>query len=226
MKKMFFILLSVLLFSCQKEDNSINSSDKLMSQKEYVTMLKDINIQYEKILNESKPSNLSILEYKAALVTGKIELSSNQQDRMLIATKPLINYSTTLARINSIEVEDLSSLIALGGLYSPNDNLSNKYNQNSFKFTNFSTNNLSTKTTLGIQTKETLVLDDREIIDCAIEALGISALWALSGSNLSKWSVKAVTKAFSAAASKFLGPLGVGIAAASFGYCVYQEVND
>jgi hypothetical protein len=73
MKKISFILLSFLLFSCQKEDDNINSSDKLISQKEYVTMLKDINTQHEQILNESKPNNLSISEYKTALITGKIE---------------------------------------------------------------------------------------------------------------------------------------------------------
>ena len=78
MKKILFITLSILLFSCQKEDDIINSSEKLISQKEYVTMLKDINTQYEQILNESKPKNLSISEYKKALVTGKIELTLGQ----------------------------------------------------------------------------------------------------------------------------------------------------
>lgn len=128
MKNILFILLSVLLFSCQKEDNTIILSEKLISQKEYVTMLKDINLRYEQILNESKPKNLSISEYKLALVTGKIELSLGQQNRMLNATKPLIDYSTKLAKINSIKIEDLGSLIALGGMYSPNDNIDSKYN--------------------------------------------------------------------------------------------------
>lgn len=228
MKKILFILLSVFLFSCQKEDNTINSSEKLISQKEYVKMLKDINIQYEQILNESKPKNLSISEYKKALVTGKIELTLGQQNRMLNATKPLIDYSTKLAKINSVKIDDLESLIALGGMYSPNDNLNTKYNENSFKLANFSTNSLSTKTTLGIYTKETLQfdIDRQQLIECALEALGISAFWAFSGSSISTWTVKAATKAFSAAAGKFLGPLGVSIAVVSFGYCVYQNVND
>lgn len=228
MKKILFILLSVFLFSCQKEDDIINSSEKLISQKEYVTMLKDINTQYEQILNESKPKNLSISEYKKALVTGKIELTLGQQNRMLNATKPLIDYSTKLAKINSLKIDDLESLIALGGMYSPNDNLNTKYNENSFKMTGSSTNSLSTITTLGISTKETLQFDinRQELLECAFEALGMSALWAFSGSNLSTWTVKTATKAFSAAAGKFLGPLGVSIAVVSFGYCIYQHGND
>jgi hypothetical protein len=228
MKNILLITLSILLFSCQKEDNTINLSEKLISQKEYVTMLKDINIQYEQILNESKPKNLSISEYKLALVTGKIELSLGQQNRMLNATKPLIDYSTKLAKINSIKIEDLGSLIVLGGMYSPNDNLDSKYNENSFKMNDFSTNSLSTKTTLGINTKETLKINisRQELLECALEAIGISAFWAFSGSGLSTWTIQAATKAFSAAAGKFLGPLGVSITVISFGYCIYQHGND
>jgi hypothetical protein len=228
MKYILFITLSLFLFSCEKEVNTINSTEKLISQKEYVTMLKDINTQYEQILNESKPKNVSISEYKTALITGKIELNLGQQNRMLNATKPLIDYSTKLAKINSVKIEDLESLIALGGMYSPNDNLDSKYNENSFKMADFSTNSLSTKTTLGINTKETLKIDitRQELLECALEALGMSAFWAFSGSNLSTWTVKAATKAFSAAAGKFLGPLGVSIAVVSFGYCIYQQGND
>ena len=222
MKKILFILLSVFLFSCQKEDYTINSSEKLISQKEYVTMLKDINTQYEQILNESKPKNLSISEYKKALVTGKIELTLGQQNRMLNATKPLIDYSTKLAKINSIKIDDLESLIALGGMYSPNDNLNTKYNENSFR----SYNELSIVQSNAMNTKQVIKIDANEVLDCALTAIGADAVWALGPSSASAWTAAAMTKAFSAIAKRFLGPVGVALAVVSFSLCIAHQTTD
>jgi hypothetical protein len=222
MKNILLITLSILLFSCQKEDNTINLSEKLISQKEYVTMLTDINIQYEQILNESKPKNLSISEYKMALVTGKIELSLSQQNRMLNATKPLIDYSTKLAKINSIKIEDLGSLIALGGMYSPNDNLDSKYNENSFK----SYEELSIVQSNTINSKHVMKIDANEVLDCALTAIGADAVWALGPSSASAWTAAATTKAFSAIAKRFLGPVGVALAVITFGLCIAHQTTD
>ena len=133
MKKIIFLLITIFLFSCKKGDNNISLNDTLLSQKEYYTMLKGINLQYEIILNESKPKALSLSEYKIALISGKIELSLGQQNEILNATKPLIDYSAKLAKKNSIILDDLSSKIAFGGLYSPNDNLNSKFTVNNFQ---------------------------------------------------------------------------------------------
>ena len=222
MKKILFITLSILLFSCQKEDDIINSSEKLISQKEYVTMLKDINTQYEQILNESKPKNLSISEYKKALVTGKIELTLGQQNRMLNATKPFIDYSTKLAKINSVKIDDLESLIALGGMYSPNDNLNTKYNENSFK----SYNELSIVQSNSMNTKQVMKIDANEVLDCALTAIGADVVWALGPSSASAWTAAAMTKAFSAIAKRFLGPVGVALAVVSFSLCIAHQTTD
>jgi hypothetical protein len=222
MKYILFITLSLFLFSCQKEDNTINSTEKLISQKEYVTMLKDINTQYEQILNESKPKNISISEYKTALITGKIELNLGQQNRMLNATKPLIDYSTKLAKINSIKIEDLESLIALGGMYSPNDNLDSKYNENSFK----SYKKLSTVQSNVINSKQVMKIDANEVLDCALTAIGADAIWALGPSSASAWTAAAMTKAFSAIAKRFLGPVGVALAVVTFGLCIAHQTTD
>lgn len=222
MKNILFITLSVFLFSCQKEDNTINSSEKLISQKEYVTMLKDINTQYEQILNESKPKNISISEYKTALITGKIELNLGQQNRILNATKPLIEYSTKLAKINSVKIEDLGSLIALGGMYSPNDNLDSKYNENSFK----SYKELSTIQSNTINSKQVMKIDANEVLDCALTAIGADAVWALGPSAASAWTAAAMTKAFSAIAKRFLGPVGVALAVVTFGLCIAHQTTD
>ena len=185
-------------------------------------MLKDINTQHEQILNESKPSNLSISEYKTALITGKIELTLGQQNRILNATKPLIDYSTKLAKINSLEIEDLESLIALGGMYSPNDNLSSKYNENSFK----SYKELSIMQSNTTNSKQVMQLEGIEALDCALAAIGADAIWALSGSAATSWTAKAITKAFSTVAKRFLGPIGVSIAVVTFAVCIGHESID
>ena len=222
MKKALLILLTIFLFSCQKEDNTINSNDSLLSQKAYYTMLKDINFQFEIILNESKPKDLSIEEYKTALVSGKIGLSSSQQNKILNATKPLIDYSNKLAKINSLSIDDLGSKIALGGMYSPNDNLNSKFNAKSFQAYNES----SIIKSNSLDTKQIMKIDNSEILDCALTALGADAIFALSASGITSWGAAAMTKAFSAVAKRFLGPAGVAIAVITFGICIHHESLD
>ena len=222
MKKALLILLTIFLFSCQKEDNTINSNDSLLSQKAYYTMLKDINFQFEMILNESKPKDLSIEEYKTALISGKIGLSSSQQNKILNATKPLIDYSNKLAKINSLSIDDLGSKIALGGMYSPNDNLNSKFNAKSFQAYNES----SIIKSNSLDTKQIMKIDNSEILDCALTALGADAIFALSASGITSWGAAAMTKAFSAVAKRFLGPAGVAIAVITFGICIHHESLD
>ena len=222
MKKALLILLTIFLFSCQKEDNTINSNDSLLSQKAYYTMLKDINFQFEMILNESKPKDLSIEEYKTALISGKIDLSSSQQNKILNATKPLIDYSNKLAKINSLSIDDLGSKIALGGMYSPNDNLNSKFNAKSFQAYNES----SIIKSNSLDTKQIMKIDNSEILDCALTALGADAIFALSASGITSWGAAAMTKAFSAVAKRFLGPAGVAIAVITFGICIHHESLD
>ena len=222
MKKTLLILLTIFLFSCQKEDNTINSNDSLLSQKAYYTMLKDINFQFEMILNESKPKDLSIEEYKTALISGKIDLSSSQQNKILNATKPLIDYSNKLVKINSLSIDDLGSKIALGGMYSPNDNLNSKFNAKSFQAYNES----SIIKSNSLDTKQIMKIDNSEILDCALTALGADAIFALSASGITSWGAAAMTKAFSAVAKRFLGPAGVAIAVITFGICIHHESLD
>ncbi|NDE09634.1 MAG: hypothetical protein EBZ95_03610 [Chitinophagia bacterium] len=224
MKKIIFLLITIFLFSCKKGDNNISLNDTLLSQKEYYTMLKGINLQYEIILNESKPKALSLSEYKIALISGKIELSLGQQNEILNATKPLIDYSAKLAKKNSIILDDLSSKIAFGGLYSPNDNLNSKFTVNNFQA--FNELSLFKSDTSVARQMMKINLESSEVFDCALGAIGADVLFAFSGSTASVWTVAAITKAFSAVAKKFLGPVGVAIAVISFGLCITHESLD
>ena len=69
-------------------------------------------------------------------------------------------------------------------------------------------------------------LESSEVLDCALGAIGADALFAFSFSTASVWSAAAITKAFSAVAKKFLGPVGVAIAVVSFGLCISHESLD
>lgn len=224
MKKIFIAFLSIFLFSCQKDTNTNISNDKVLTQKAYYVMLKDISLQYDLILNQTKPNNLSLSEYKIALISGKIGLSLSQQSKILNATQPLIEYATNLSKKNSLKIENLDSKIALGGLYSPNDDLNSKYNVNSFQATTESgmikSNSFDQKQILKTN------LESREVFDCALAALGADALWALGGSAAATWSAAAITTAFSAIAKRALGPVGVAIAVITFGLCISHELND
>lgn len=61
---------------------------------------------------------------------------------------------------------------------------------------------------------------------CAGVAIGADAIWALGTSTASSWTIAALTRAFSAVAKRFLGPIGVGIAVVSFGICLHEAYYD
>lgn len=222
MKKSFLIFIALFLFSCQKEDENFKPSVEILSQKAYYIMLRDINKQFDLILNESKPKDISLSEYKMELISVKIGLPITQQNKILNATKPLIDYSSKLAKINSIPLDDLSSKIAFGGLYAPDDNLNSKYNENSFKVDN----KLSITKSYASNTKQVMKIDANDVLDCALAAIGADALWAFGGSSAVSWTAAAMTNAFSAIAKRFLGPVGVAIAVVSFGICITHQSND
>lgn len=222
MKKSFLIFIALFLFSCQKEDENFKPSVEILSQKAYYIMLRDINKQFDLILNESKPKDISLSEYKMELISGKIGLPITQQNKILNATKPLIDYSSKLAKINSIPLDDLSSKIAFGGLYAPDDNLNSKYNENSFKVDN----KLSITKSYASNTKQVMKIDANDVLDCALTALGADVIYALDASSYAAWTSAAMSKAFSTIAKRFLGPVGVAIAVVTFGICIAHESNN
>ena len=225
MKNYFFalpFLFSLLFPSCSKKVD-VEIVKEPISQVLYYGMLKTINIQFDEILSISKPSNMSLSEYKIELVNGTIILSDSQQNRILSATAPLIDYAKTLARKNKIEIDDTSSYIALGGLFSPDDNIFTKYNKDDFDLRPMQ--NQIKSNSVG-KSMIVMKLNRSELIDCALSALGVDAIWALSGSSLSTWTAAAIAKSFSAIAKRALGPVGVAISVVSFGLCIAHESND
>ncbi|WP_412467338.1 hypothetical protein [Pedobacter sp. KLB.chiD] len=64
-------------------------------------------------------------------------------------------------------------------------------------------------------------LNAQDYVNCAVAALDVHSQYALSQSTLSTWSIPLMKKAFGTVAKKVLGPIGVAITVASFGFCLY-----
>ena len=59
----------------------------------------------------------------------------------------------------------------------------------------------------------------KKIFKGSLAAIGADAIFSL-GSKSSKWTIKAISKAFGAVAKRFLGPIGVAIAVVTFVICI------
>lgn len=59
----------------------------------------------------------------------------------------------------------------------------------------------------------------QDYAQCASIAIGADLIWSIGGDS-SKWTKKAIGKAFKKIAQRFLGPIGVAIAVGTFAYCI------
>ena len=226
MKRIFqstllLILVNTSLVSCTKEVPIINQSVPT-DQASYNAMIKSINTKIDLVLNETKPIYLDLNEYKIKLLNGSLKISKNQENKIMEASKPLIDYGTSLAIKNNIQIDEIESTIALGGLYGPNDNLQTKYSKNPFIFNKGLPVYKSNSIGANIAQVE---LTEAEAYSCFIEAIGFDLGFVSSG-ILATWSTTSIIKAFTTIAKRAIGPIGVAIAVTTFSYCIYQEIND
>lgn len=63
-------------------------------------------------------------------------------------------------------------------------------------------------------------LDWAQVGHCALHALGMDVIFSIGSSGLNTWSVWRIKAAFKKVAQRFLGPVGVAIAVADFGFCL------
>ena len=218
---LLLIIVCASLVSCTKETPNINQ-DVPTDQASYNVMIKNLNTNIDQVLNETKPTNLSLKEYKTKVMNGSLKISKIQEKRIMEASKPLIDYGTALAIKNNINVDDIESTIALGGLYGPNDNLQTKYSKNPFMFDRGLPVYKSNSIGGHIAQVE---LTESEAYSCFIEAIGFDLGFVSSG-IVATWSTTAIIKAFTTIAKRAIGPIGVAIAVTTFSYCIYQEIND
>ena len=211
LRKPYFaiFLASLMLFvSCNGEELIQDNEFESFTNVEYSKMLIDLKGDIDSVISESKPKGIALEDYKIKLLNGEFSLSKSQDTRILELSDKLNRYGKYLAQKNNVQIDinDTSASLALGGLYSPEDNLDTKY----VKFKTIEGNNLQAKI-------------DNPWLKCAAIAIGADALWALGGSSASAWTAAAMTRAFTAVAKRFLGPIGVAIAVVSFGVCMASE---
>ncbi len=218
---LLLLIVSTTLLSCNKEAPS-NDTIIPKDQASYNSMLENLNSNIDKILNESKPSYLSLKEYKKNLLDGSMKISSSQQNRIFKASQQLIDYGTALAIKNNLKIDNVEDAIALGALYGPNDNLQTKYAKSTFQLDKGLPVNKSYS--LGSNMAQVELTTD-EAIDCALNALGVNLLYSAS-ELATNWTAVNIVKSFSTIAKRALGPIGVTIAVVSFSYCIYQKAND
>ena len=218
---LLFTIVCSSLVSCTKETANINQSAPT-DQASYNAMIKSLNTKIDLVLNETKPIYLDLNEYKIKLLNGSLKISKNQENKIMEASKPLIDYGTSLAIKNNIQIDEIESTIALGGLYGPNDNLQTKYSKNPFMFNKGLPVYKSNSIGGNIAQVE---LTESEAYSCFIEAIGFDLGFVSSG-ILATWSTTSIIKAFTTIAKRAIGPIGVAIAVTTFSYCIYQEIND
>lgn len=177
------------------------------TESSYAGMMEDLKDDIDAILLQSKPSELSLEQYKIELIDGNYTLSQSDEDDILSASQDLIDYGIFYAnRENiSIDTQDPEETIALGGLFSPEDTLE--------------IDSLSGDSAYIYNGAE---LTWGDVGKCAAAAVGADLLWSLTTSDVGVggWKRKALVKAFGKVASRFLGPIGVAIAVVSFSLCL------
>ena len=203
-----FLAFIILFTSCNGEELIVENEFENFSSLQYQEMLVNLKENIDSVIAETKTNSLSLQEYKIKLLNGELSLTKNQDTKISELSSKLDRYGKYLAQKNNVQIDinDTSATLALGGLYSPEDNLDTKYE----KFKTIKDNNLQAKI-------------DNPWLKCAAIAIGADALWALGGSSASAWTAAAMTKAFTAVAKRFLGPIGVAIAVVSFGVCMASE---
>jgi len=222
---LMFSIFSVIINSCTTREEQLPIVEKnsevienqfasrmgnQLDERGYAQMMQNLRNDIDNILSETKPEELSLYDYKVKLVNGDIELPSNSQERINASSQNLISYARNLAIVNNIgiDVNDDSELIGLGGMFSPGDDLTVTFPGD------------------NIMQVSGNALTWGEVAECVAVGVGADAIWALGTSGATAWTAAALTKAFTAVAKRFLGPIGVAIAVVSFGVCIASQAND
>lgn len=124
--------MSLIFSSCSTHDEvtaenldanssklNLTTSSKLQDYNEgyYQNMMSTLRSNIDNILNESKPANVSLYDYKVRLLKGELKLPEKSYQRISNVSENLLTYRRNLATTNNVDVnlEDDSELLALGG---------------------------------------------------------------------------------------------------------------
>ena len=184
----------------------IGFNSKAQTSKEsWLLMIENHKVNVDRILNSDKPEDVELNKFKENLFIGKSVLSEKSNAEISNLNEPLKRYGIELARKLNITDFDESDLISLA-LFPPDISIGDDE---------------------GIYYTTNGDITGQEVFNCALIAIGADLLYSAGGvAGGVKWTVKAITKVVKSIGVRFLGPLGVGIAVGTFGYCIYQASLD
>mgnify|MGYP007043343786 CR=1 FL=1 len=205
-----FIIIGVFITqSCQIENEELE--DNLSKQ---IALTK-----YESLVREITPTIQRLVENQQNQINSKINLSEETkktfETEMNMSLQPLVEGTKELLvpyDINNEELrEDFTDLndprIVLIGLFILAAE-SEESNETAMDFANaFIPSAHASPPSTEIQ--------------CAVEAIGLDVIYSVATLGFKKAAKKGIKKAIRKIATKFLGPVGVGIAVAEFAWCMY-----
>lgn len=201
MKKFFFLLM--MFFSL----GSLNGFSQA-NQDEWVKMITKCNNSVNEILISELPQGIALDSFKRAVINGNLSLSKLAKDNLQKSIDPLTVYGKEVASRLNLEIssDDASNEYLVASMISPNGSIDNE-----------GVIDLGLTTSSDINAR----IDWGEVLECAATAVGIDMAWAFGQSTASSWSWSTIKKVFKTAVPKVLGPVGVGLAVASFLWCIW-----
>ncbi|MBF6642458.1 hypothetical protein IVB69_13285 [Flavobacterium sp. J49] len=194
MKNLIFGLIATVMFGFI--GNAQTNKD------EWKSMMNITRSSIDDILDNTRPKEMDLENYKQKLILGELQLSEDSRRQIEPLMEPLKKYGQEIANLHKLTFTDDSELIALAA-FEPDSPI----NDGQYEFSTFG-------------------LTGSEIATCALVAIGADALYSLAFSGATSWSAAALTSTFSAVAKRFLGPIGVTFAVVSFGICILEQSQD
>ena len=196
MKNLVFGIIATVLFGIVGNAQTTSNDWK--------SMMSSYDSSVNKVLLRECPQNMRIEDFKIAIVNGTVQLSQTGQKEVLELTEPIKLYSQEFKKKHHIQTTNDAEMIFLAGL-SPALPIINGQ---------LEIGNVDESLTWA------------EVGNCAIAAVGVNVLWSLMASGASTWSVGAISAAFSRVAARIVGPIGVAITIAAFGWCLADQYAD
>ncbi len=204
--KLLFFSLIFLNQACQTDEHEFDNIEQKLALQKFENLVKESTVNIQQIVEKQN-------EFLAKGVSSE-KINETLESEARLALNPIVNGTKELLSTFNISEYDLSedfddindSRTAIIGivLLASKDKSSNETAMN---FSN-----------LFVTQMHAQSLED--VGRCAAAAVGADLLYSLAEGGASKWTKKALTKLVKKVTSRFLGPIGVGIAVVSFGLCL------
>lgn len=201
MKRIFFIAMISLL--------AISIGNSQTTEAQWREMIQTAQTSIDNALIRDCPTGVDLNTYKLRLLKGEAVLTEEARLKIAAQQAELVKYGQEVAVKNNLDYEDETDLI-IYCMFSPNADLSN--------------GEFSPQAVAGRMAGDGLTWD--EVLYCAGVAIGADAVYALTQSGASSWSVGTIKRVFKSVAKRFLGPVGVVVATISFGGCLITQGFD